>query len=264
MYTIPPSIKGQSALEIAIKAAYKSGHLIKKHISDIKNVNKKGRGNLVSELDTASEATIIEILKGAYPGCSIISEESFSQNSASGLTWIIDPLDGTTNSVFGIPFICVNIALIYNNIIHLGVTYDPIREEIFTSQRSNGAYLNQKRINVAKGDSIENALICADLGYEDNRGREALEILQKLWGKALCLRILGSAALGLAYVACGRISLYYHKSVYPWDISSGILLVREAGGEVVDWDHKDAKYNSTGIIASNKDLVKHFSKLNNI
>ncbi len=261
MDIIPPSSRGVSALDTAIKAAYKSGQLIKKHASRIKEIKKKGRNNLVSELDIASETIICKILREAYPDSTVISEESFSKNAAYGLTWIIDPLDGTTNSIFGIPFICVNIALVYNNIIHLGVTYDPIREEMFTSQKSRGAYLNQKRIRVSKTSSINNALIGVDLGYETARGHETLEMMQKLWGRILSLRILGSAALGMAYVACGRINLYYHRSSYSWDISSGISLVSEAGGRVVSLDYKEAKYDSKGIIAANRDLIAHFIRL---
>lgn len=264
MFTITPSVNGHSALDTAIRAAQKAGNLIRKHIADIKNISRKGRGNLVSDLDIDSESIIVKTLNQAYPDFSIISEEKYSHNSASGFTWIIDPLDGTTNSVFGIPFISVNISLTYDDTILLGLTYDPIREEIFTSEKGKGSYLNQKSVRASNISIIEDAVICADLGYDTSRGAETLQILHKLWGRALCLRILGSAALGLAYVACGRINLYFHRSIYPWDIASGILLVRESGGEIFDWDKRKAGYKSKEIIAANKSLLNQFTQFVNI
>jgi myo-inositol-1(or 4)-monophosphatase len=258
MQQIPPGSNGQAALEVAIHAAREAGKQIIQSIHDVKNIKIKGRANFVSDLDTLSEKVICQIIHENFDKWEIVSEESSPVRSGRDYAWFIDPLDGSTNSLYGIPFIAINIALVHEDTIILGVTYDPLRDEMFTAEKGRGAFLNGRKCRMAGINALEKALVCSDLGYDLQKGRETLEMLQRIFGKALCLRILGSAALGMAYVACGRIGMYFHKNVYPWDIASGILLVTEAGGEVVNWEKRTAGYSDTQIVASNASLNSLF------
>lgn len=261
MNRIPLSHSNRTPLEIAEEAAIKSGNYINQHLKDIRNIKQKGRGNFVSDLDTSSEKIIIDVLRSEYPDFAVISEESYPNVSSTDYAWLIDPVDGTTNSIFNIPFLCVNIALIYNNNREIAVTYDPLRNEIFTARNQAGAYMNHKRVHVSETRQLEQSLIFCDLGYNREKGDEILGLLNKLWGRVLGIRILGSAALGLAYVASGRSNLYFHRALYPWDIACGLLLIKEAGGEVVDWQGKPGGIKSSAIIASNLELNQEFVRL---
>ncbi len=254
MNDLPLARSGRSALEVAVQAAEEAGKILVAHFRSEKEIRHKGKGNLVTQVDILSEKCIVELLKREYPDHSILSEESHSSTPVAGYTWIIDPLDGTNNYVFGISFFCTNIALAKDGDIVLGVTYDPLRGELFRAEKGQGVYLNDSAVQVSREGSLGACLVGLDLGYSDERGKELLDITSKLWGHVHCLRIMGSASLGLAYVACGRVNLYFHRFVYPWDIASGLLLIREAGGEVTDWEGKPATSQDEQIIASNREL----------
>lgn len=260
MNSLPLAQSGRSVLEVAILAAREAGKVLISHFRSDKEIKHKGKGNLVTEVDILSEKLIVELLKDEYPDYNIISEESNSSVAASGYTWIVDPLDGTNNYVFGIPFFCVNIALVKDKDILLGITYDPVRDELFRTEKGRGAYLNDSAIQVSRESSLHASLVGIDLGYSYEQSRELLDITNKLWGQVHCLRIMGSASLGLAYVACGRITLYLHRYLYPWDIASGLLLIREAGGKVTDWQGRPASFQSKQIIASNQGLYREFMR----
>ena len=260
MNSLPLAQSGRSVLEVAILVAREAGKVLISHFRSDKKIKHKGKGNLVTEVDILSEKLILELLKDEYPDYSIISEESNSSVAASGYTWIVDPLDGTNNYVFGIPFFCVNIALVKDKDILLGITYDPVRDELFRAEKGQGVYLNDSAIQVSRESSLHASLVGLDLGYSYEQSRELLDITNKLWGQVHCLRIMGSASLGLAYVACGRITLYLHRYLYPWDIASGLLLIREAGGKVTDWQGRPASFQSKQIIASNQSLYREFMR----
>jgi myo-inositol-1(or 4)-monophosphatase len=258
MTNLSSSKSGKSALEVAIAAAKGAGEILLSNFGSVRQIKLKSQGNLVSEVDLLCEKFIIKSLEGEYPGCNILAEESNSSAPVTGFTWVVDPLDGTNNYVFGIPFFCVNVALVKGEDILLGVTYDPLRGELFRAEKGQGAYLNGSLIQVSKESSLLSALIGFDLGYNRERGWEMLDVADKLWGQIHCARLLGSSALGLAYVACGRISLYYHRYLFPWDIASGLLLLREAGGKVTDWQGNPTSYRSKEIIAANSKLHRKF------
>ncbi len=220
----------------------------------------KGKGNLVTEADLLSEKRIIAVILEEFPGHGILSEEAGSCKKGNEYIWIIDPLDGTNNYYFGIPFFGVNIALAKNSEIILGLTYDPMRNEMFHAINGKGAFLNRKKIHVSKLPSLDGAALGVDLGYQAERSIELLALAEKLWPHVHCLRLMGSSALGLAYVSAGRLSLYFHKYVYPWDIASGLLLVREGGGEVVTFEGRAVTTNDQQIIAANPKLINSFMK----
>ena len=261
MTNLPLSRNGKNALEAATEAVKEAGEILLASFQSRKETRSKGRGNLVSEMDILSEKTIFKILKDEYPNFAFVSEESKQVASNSSHTWIIDPLDGTNNYVFGIPFFCVNIALVKDKDILVGVTYDPVQKELFYAQKGEGAYLNNSPLHVSEKTSLQNSLVGLDLGYNTRRGRELLDIMINLWPGVHSLRIMGSASLGLAYVACGRLDLYIHRFLYPWDIASGILLVKEAGGKVTNWDGTKADVRSQEIIAANNKLHREFVSL---
>jgi myo-inositol-1(or 4)-monophosphatase len=258
MPDLPPALSGRSALEVASAVAKKAGELLLTHLGSVKQVRRKSQGNLVTDVDFLSETLILDFLKKEYPDFGVLSEESNSSTPITGYTWVVDPLDGTNNYTFGIPFFCVNIALMRDETILLGVTYDPIRKELFKARLGEGAYLNESPIRVSTVSSLSESLIGLDLGYSHDMGKKMLETVNWMWGQVHCIRLLGSSSLGLAYVACGRVSLYFHRHLFPWDIASGLLLVREAGGEVVDWKGKKANFRETELVASNLKLQCEF------
>jgi myo-inositol-1(or 4)-monophosphatase len=261
MPDLPLATSGRNALEVAVTAVKDAGKILLAHFSSVKQVKRKSQGNLVTDVDILSEKLLISFLKKEYPSFGIISEESNPSTSVDGYTWVIDPLDGTNNYTYGIPFFCVNVALVRDEDIMLGVTYDPMRNELFQAQRRKGSYLNESRIRISKLNSLQKSLVGLDLGYSQDMGQNMLETVNRLWGHVHCVRLMGSSSLGMAYVACGRVSLYFHRYLFPWDIASGLLLVREAGGEVVNWQGERAGFKDTELVASNLKLQHEF--LNN-
>jgi len=264
MSNLPVARSGKNALEVACTAAKEAGEILLAHFGSKRQIKHKSQGNLVTDADLLSEKLIIDVLKREYPDFGILSEESNSSMTISGYTWIVDPLDGTNNYTFGVPFFCVNVALVQDEDILLGVTYDPLRKELFQAETGKGAYLNESPIRVTTISSLGESLVGLDLGYSHDRGGQMLDTVNRLWGQVHCVRLIGSSSLGLAYVACGRISLYFHRYLFPWDIASGLLLVREAGGEVVDWQGRRANFRDTELVASNlrlqREFLRHFGQ----
>jgi myo-inositol-1(or 4)-monophosphatase len=258
MPNLPVAKSGHNALEVASAAAKEAGEILLANFGSVRQIKHKSHGNLVTDADILSEKLIIDSLKREYPDFSVLSEESNSSVPINDYTWVVDPLDGTNNYTFGIPFFCVNIALVRDKDILLGITYDPVRKELFQAEKGKGAYLNDSAIRVSSVSSLRESLIGLDLGYSHERGKQMLNTVNQLWGQVHCVRLMGSSSLGLAYVACGRVSLYFHRYLFPWDIASGLLLVREAGGEVVDWQGRPANLRDTELVASNIGLQREF------
>ncbi|MBM4463035.1 MAG: inositol monophosphatase [Chloroflexi bacterium] len=255
MIRLPLSRSGRTALEVASQAADEAGSLLIEHMHGERQLSyKEGRANIVTEVDVLVEKKIIGLLQNEFPEHNILSEESPAVKNDSHYTWVVDPLDGTNNYAYGIPVFTVAIALMSQEEVLLGLTYDPVRRELFVAQKGSGASLNGRPISVSRRDSMERAFIGYDLGYDREAGAQMLDTIRAIWPRMAGLRILGSAVLGLAYVACGRFDLYLHRYLYPWDMASGILLVREAGGEITDWAGKPVSAFDRQIIAGNKAL----------
>lgn len=256
---LPESIHNKSVYAVARFAALESGKILKNRFGKHNDIQVKGRRNLVTEADLMSEKKIIEIISEEFPSHGILSEEAGGTGTNREYIWIIDPIDGTNNFHFGIPFFCVSIALAREGEVIFGLTYDPMRNEIFHSIKGKGTFINRKRTYVSKITSLADASAGVDLGYVPDCSRELLSISTGLWSQVHCLRLMGSSCLGLSYVACGRLGLYFHKYIYPWDIASGLLLVREAGGKAVDFAGHDATFNGREIIAANEHLLGQFT-----
>jgi len=256
--TIPLSRSGRRPWEVVAQALREAGEVVRTRFLKENKVKLKGQGNLVTDADILSEQIILRTLKREFPGFRLISEESEAILGDSPFTWIIDPLDGTNNFSFGIPFLCLSAALVRGEEILLGLIYDPLRRELFWAQKGGGAYLNHQPISTSGDRELRRALVAFDLGYDEERGRQMLEFSRHLWFKVHSLRILGSGALGLAYVAAGRVDLYLHRCLYPWDISAGRLLVEEAGGIVTDWEGQELTLASREIVAGSPAVHREF------
>lgn len=224
-------------INVAVKAARAAGNLINRAALDIESVrvSQKQANDFVTEVDQASEQSIIDTLLGAYPGHAIWAEESGKKHGAqdSEYVWIIDPLDGTTNFIHGLPIYCVSIALAVKGKVEQAVVYDPTRNDLFTATRGRGAYLNNRRIRVAKRTRLQDCLIATGFPYRE--GDDINRYLRLMGDMMQCtagLRRPGAAALDLAYVAAGFTDGFFELGLQPWDVAAGSLLITEAGGLV--------------------------------
>ena len=251
-------------LNIAIRAARAAGDVIIRQIDHVQDlpVVKKSRNDFVTEVDKHAEMVIIETLRKSYPDHAILAEESGSQGD-SPYVWIIDPLDGTTNYLHGFPQYAVSIALQYQEELLQAVIYDPLRQELFTASRGEGAMLNNKRIRVSKQKYLEGALLGTGFPFkEQERLDEYLGSFRTLFPMTAGIRRAGAAALDIAYVACGRLDGFWELGLKSWDMAAGALLVKEAGGMISDFDGKDTYLTKGDIVAANPEI--HEQMLNNL
>jgi myo-inositol-1(or 4)-monophosphatase len=224
-------------LNIAVKAARSAGAIINRAALDIDllKVNTKNPNDFVTEVDHAAERVIIDTLLEAYPGHGILAEESGRARGAkhSDYVWIIDPLDGTTNFIHGLPVYCVSIALAVRGKIEQAVVYDPTRNDLFTATKGRGAYLNDRRIRVSKRTQLKESLISTGFPFRPGDNfNQYLQMMGDVMQRTAGLRRPGAAALDLAYVAAGYIEGFFELGLQPWDVAAGSLLVTEAGGLV--------------------------------
>ena len=241
-------------LNFAIETAKSAGHLLLEKFGRITQVTKKGDINLVTEADLASEHLIIERIKSYHPKHAILAEESGVAVVSSGETtwkWIIDPLDGTTNYAHGYPCFCVTLALEHDGEIVIGVTFDPTRDELFAAEKGRGATLNGKPIRVSSTAKLSESLIVTGFPYDfkqrENFARHLTDFLLSSRG----VRRDGSAAIDMAYVACGRFDGFWEEGLNPWDVAAGKLLIEEAGGIISYYDGTKFSIYKPPICASN-------------
>jgi myo-inositol-1(or 4)-monophosphatase len=224
-------------INVAVKAARAAGAIINRAALDVESVrvSQKQANDFVTEVDQAAEAIIIETLLTAYPGHGIWAEESGKEHGAqdSEYVWIIDPLDGTTNFIHGLPTYCVSIALAVKGKIEQAVVYDPTRNDLFTATKGRGAYMNNRRIRVAKRTELKGCLISTGFPYRpDDDLNTYLRLMGEMIQRTAGLRRPGAAALDLAYVAAGYTDGFFELGLQPWDVAAGSLLITEAGGLV--------------------------------
>ena len=261
MTTLPVSRSGKSALQVATEAARSAGQVLRNNFRQERQVKFKGRANIVTDVDLQSEKALKSFLRAEFPNHSILSEESQAVSGNSSYKWILDPLDGTNNYSFGIPFFSVVIALTRGRDVLLGIVYDPMRDEMFSAQKGEGACFNNSPVHVTNKKTVKDSLVGLDLGYVDEKGKRSLEFIASLWPRMYAYRIMGSAALGMAYTACGRLDLYFHLLLYPWELACGSLLVSEAGGVVTDLDGKPLKKWENSVIATNQSVHSDFLRI---
>jgi len=254
-------------LNVMIAAARKAARSLTRDFREVEHlqVSVKGPGNFVSSADHRAEKILREELAKARPGYGFLGEECGHQEGPDKThTWIVDPLDGTTNFLHGIPQFCVSIGLEREGMIVAGVIYNPIADELFTGERGKGAFLNDQRLRVAARRQLAEAVFACGLPH---RGRGDLALFHKEFAavqdKVAGLRRFGSAALDLAWVAAGRVDGYWERNLSPWDMAAGLLLVREAGGFVSDVNGSDAMMTSHSIVAGNDTMHQELLKLLN-
>lgn len=242
-------------LEIAIEASLKAGKILKNGFGTAFNIkSKEGRHNLVTEFDIKSENEIIEFLNKEVPNSIFHAEESgksFEKNNDK-IKWIIDPLDGTVNFAHNIPIFSVSIAAEINNELVAGVIYQPLLNELFTASKDGGAFLGTKKIRVSDINDFHSAFLVTGFPYrpglQNNRSAELfIEVVQN----GIPIRRLGSAALDLAYVAAGRFDGFWERELNPWDVAAGILLVKEAGGSVSQYNLDNYSIYADSVLATN-------------
>ena len=243
-------------LNIAVKAARAAGNIINRGALDIESVriSQKQANDFVTEIDQAAEQIIIKTLLDAYPDHGIWAEESGSThgNKDSEYIWIIDPLDGTTNFIHGYPVYCVSIALAVLGKVEQAVVYDPTRNDLFTATKGRGAYLNERRIRVAKRLALKDCLLTTGLPFRaGDNPRPALDILADVMQHCVAIRRSGAAALDMAYVAAGFSDGYFETGLFPWDVAAGSLLVTEAGGLVGNYSGEADFLEAREVVCAN-------------
>jgi myo-inositol-1(or 4)-monophosphatase len=250
-------------INVMVKAARQAGTVLLRHMSklDSLSVFEKGRQDYASEVDSLAETEIIRELRRAFPDVAILAEESGAMGKGKQ-TFVIDPLDGTSNYLRGFPHFCISIALVEHGEPTDGVIFDPLRNELFTASRGAGATLNDKKLRVGDRKDLTGSLLVTGFPPRERARLPAqLHAIQSLLLEAEDVRRTGSAALDLAYVAAGRADAYFEAGVKAWDIAAGILLVREAGGRVCDYRGRGEQLLNGGqIVAGNIKIVDALQK----
>ncbi len=245
-------------LNIAVRAARVAGDIIIRSLDrvDLLTITQKGRNDFVTEVDRQAESEIVGILHRAYPGHAFLGEEGGLQGASNtDYTWVIDPLDGTTNFLHGFPHVCVSIGLLHRGRPDKAVIYDPLKQELFTGSRGGGAMLNNRRIRVTKQTGLKNALLGTGFPFRDQTHIEAyLAMFREMMKDTAGIRRAGSAALDLAYVAAGRLDGFWELGLKKWDIAAGILLIQEAGGIVTDLEGGEGYFETGNILTANPKL----------
>ena len=240
-------------LDFTREIAFESGKVLNNYFGNIKSINKKTTSiDLVTEADLSSERILIDKIQKKYPNHTIITEESHLKDKNSDFRWIIDPLDGTTNFVHNLPIFAVSIGLQYKEKTILGVVYNPAADKMFYASNNNGAYLNEKIINISSSNTLSDSLIVTGFPYiHDDRWDVSFDIFKTVYSKTRGIRRLGAAALDLCFVAMGRFEGFYEFNLKPWDICAGSIIAEEAGAKVTDWNNETLPFSGERILATN-------------
>ncbi len=237
------------------EALRRGGAVLRKHFGTPRNIQYKGKLDLVTDADRRAEDTVVGFLAREFPTFGILAEERSEIEASSGRRWILDPLDGTTNYAHGYPFFCVSLALEEQGRIVWGGVYDPMREELFTARCNHGARLNSRRIRVSTVTRLDRALLCTGFPYDVHESSDDnLRHFTAFIKTAQAIRRDGSAALDLCYVGAGRFDGFWEMKLKPWDIAAGLLIVIEAGGAVTDFSGAPPVLTGGKILASNSHI----------
>jgi myo-inositol-1(or 4)-monophosphatase len=224
---------------------------------------RKGRGNFVTEADFAVESAVLERLRVEFPEHAVLSEEGSgsARDSNQGWLWVVDPLDGTHNYSQGNPVFSFTIALCHGGEPVLGLTCAPATGDEFFARKGGGLLVNGEAASVSATQTLAESVLALDLGYDDERAAKLISLVAELWPGMQAVRVMGSAALGLAFAACGRFDVYVHHFLFPWDAAAGILLVREGGGLVLDRDGGPMTLDSASVVAGAPGAVQDFLRV---
>ena len=248
-----------------VKACRKASKTLIRDFGEIENlqVSLKGPGDFVTNCDKKVEKILIDELLKARPSYSILSEEIGEINNDDSFKWIIDPIDGTSNFLHGVPHFAISVGLEHNKEIICGIIYDPIKDEMFSAEKGNGSYLNNQRMRVSSRSKLEDCMIFTGGPKREAKNRElALKEYYKFSIKILTpIRKLGSASLDMAYVAAGRCDGFWQRNLNYWDIAAGIILVKEAGGFVTDFNGENEYIQNKTILATNAKINKEMIEI---
>ena len=240
------------ALQLAVEAALEAGKIQRERSSRIGNITYKGDIDIVTEVDLLCEKEIISRIKKQFPDHDILAEESGATQGSSEFRWVIDPLDGTVNYSHGFPSYCVSIALEKNGENILGVIYSPCLDELFVAEKGNGSTLNSKPISVSKVSSLKKSLLITGFAYDVSQtDNDNLDHFQNFVKESQAVRRMGSAALDLCYMATGRAEGFWELNLHAWDMAAGVLIIREAGGQVTRFDGSEFQIDGREILATN-------------
>ncbi|MEI7825083.1 MAG: inositol monophosphatase family protein [Chlorobiaceae bacterium] len=258
-------------LQTAIRAAHAAGAITLEKFGELTHleIQPKDFKDFVTDVDKACEAAISSIITESFPEDSMLCEEGTVIKGSSGRTWIVDPLDGTLNFIHSFPVFSISIALKKHDDLLAGVVYQPVLKELFTAERGRGAYLNGKQIAISNRTEKESFLMGTGLPFKEYHYLESyINMLKEVIHDSAGIRRAGSAALDLAYTACGRFDGFWEYKLFPWDFAAGVLLVREAGGTVTDFSGDSDVFQRQSIIAGNnithplllEKALKHFTQ----
>jgi len=248
-------------LNFTIDIAKAAGNLQIKHLNDNLNIEYKAKRDIVTVADKNTEKLIINKIKDKYPNHFILSEEGTgSDQEKTGYRWIIDPIDGTTNFAHGFPFFCVSIGLEIKGALSLGVVYAPLLNELYTSTKGSGAFLNNNQISVSKISTLTGSLLAT--GFNPRHDTQNIRNFEHFLPITQGIRRAGSAALDLCSVATGRLDGYWEKGVMPWDMAAGALILTEAGGKITSLNGSTFSVDNNELLATNglihQDMSEHF------
>ena len=245
----------QHFLNVALDAAHQAGDLLREKFGTALHIDKKGRINVVTEADLASEKLIRAIITSKFPDHEILGEEGGLTIHSGAPRWVVDPLDGTTNFAQGYPFFSVSIALEMGGVPVVGVVHDPTHKETFYASKGGGAYLNGKPIRVSDHRVFEEALLVTGMPYDVGDDPDLhVDMFKAMLVKARGIRRDGSAALDLSYIACGRFDAYWEVGLHPWDVAAGLVIVNEAGGKVTNYTNTPHNMMCRDLVASNSHM----------
>jgi myo-inositol-1(or 4)-monophosphatase len=254
----------QHLLDPVSDVAFQAASFIKLNFGKISEdlIEHKSLNSLVSFVDKEAERIIVNGLQHLVEGASFLTEEETVDQSDSGIRWIIDPLDGTTNFLHGLPFFAVSIALEVNHLVVLGVVVEVNRNDCFTAVRNGGAFLNNKKIKINPITNLEDSVIATGFPYYDfDKLDNYIEVLKYFMTHTRGVRRFGSAALDLCYVACGKFDAFFEYGLNPWDVAAGMLIIEEAGGKLSDFNGTGNHYKGKEIIAASPGIFDAFSKV---
>jgi myo-inositol-1(or 4)-monophosphatase len=238
-------------LQTAIEAARQAGQLIAERFPTKRSITIKGYRDIVTEVDTAAEAVILNLIRTRFPDHAILSEEAGGEAIGDGPTWVVDPLDGTTNYAHRLPLSTVSIGVLEDGQPVVGVIYDPLRDQLFAAKRSEGATLNGAPIETSEITRIDHAIVGLDWGHSDRDRERTLAFLGRVAPRCGTVRALGSAALAQAYVAAGIMDAYLSLVAKPWDAAAGFLIATESGGTYTTIEGQPYHVGARGLVVSN-------------
>lgn len=248
-------------LDFVVDLGKKSGEFLRDHLTGDFAVEYKGLRDLVTRVDRGSQELIIREIERSYPGHSILAEEEYRKDEDSEYTWIIDPLDGTVNFVHRIPFFCVSIAVYKAGKPYIGVCYNPVSGELFRAKAGEGAFLNDRKIQVSETATLIDSLLCTGFPYRQDEINLIITRFERVVKASQGVRRFGSAALDLCYVAAGLLDAFWETGLKPWDMAAGVVILQEAGGLVTSVDGRPFDLEGGDILASNRKVHEELGRL---